>query len=197
MKKIQANNSDSILNHKMKIFLDALAGQEKTLQECALALILELDCPHIKQHRNALNKILAQFCEFFLESAQLRENSSYWCERCKKAEETVKTLNAKNADLKKGIIRGIIREANFKTRETDLKTADFSSEDSISILGLSVRTHNSLYRHGAKTLGDVLNIEPAELKRVRNLGTKSQNEVIDKMRDIGFIAWARKQKYYI
>lgn len=47
----------------------------------------------------------------------------------------------------------------------------------------SVRTHNCLKRAGMKTLGDIKSVE--QLQNVRNLGKRSVNEVIDKLREYG------------
>lgn len=47
----------------------------------------------------------------------------------------------------------------------------------------SVRTHNCLKHAGMKTLGDIKSVE--QLQNVRNLGKRSVNEVIDKLREYG------------
>ena len=54
---------------------------------------------------------------------------------------------------------------------------------SIEECDFSVRTHNCLQRAGIKTLGDIKSVE--QLHNVRNLGKRSVNEVIDKLREYG------------
>ena len=54
---------------------------------------------------------------------------------------------------------------------------------SIEECDFSVRTHNCLQRAGIKTLGDIKSVE--QLQNVRNLGKRSVNEVIDKLREYG------------
>ena len=49
-------------------------------------------------------------------------------------------------------------------------------------LGLSTRAWTCLKRHGCKTIGDVTKLDYMELTRVRNLGHKSLNEIVSKVR---------------
>ena len=44
---------------------------------------------------------------------------------------------------------------------------------------LSIRSFNCLYRHGCKTVGDVLKMSKEDLDKVRNLGLKGKEEVIE------------------
>lgn len=52
-------------------------------------------------------------------------------------------------------------------------------------LCLSARAYNCLRRCGNETVGDVMRLEADELRRVRNLGTKSYCEIIRVFEDIG------------
>lgn len=58
----------------------------------------------------------------------------------------------------------------------------------LSDLELSVRTYNALMKAGARSLADVLTYSPSGLRRVRNLGTRSFNEVHEVVVNLGF-AW--------
>ena len=49
-------------------------------------------------------------------------------------------------------------------------------------LGLSTRAWTCLKRHGCKTIGDITKLDYMELTRVRNLGRKSLNEIVSKVR---------------
>ena len=55
---------------------------------------------------------------------------------------------------------------------------------SIEELDLSVRSNNCLRRAGINTVGDLINKSEDDLKKVRNLGTKSLEEIIKKLVDL-------------
>lgn len=60
---------------------------------------------------------------------------------------------------------------------------DFSAcfEDiTLNLLYLSVRSSNTLYRAGLRLFSDILKLSPDELKQIKNLGTKSAEEIIKK-----------------
>lgn len=50
---------------------------------------------------------------------------------------------------------------------------------------LSTRSFNCLYRHGCKTVGDVLKLSKDDLDKVRNLGLKGKEEVIERFSNYG------------
>jgi len=52
----------------------------------------------------------------------------------------------------------------------------------IDEIGLSIRTYNCLKRAGIDTLGELRNMTDEELKRVRNMGLKSFEEIKEKLR---------------
>lgn len=62
----------------------------------------------------------------------------------------------------------------------------------IEDLHMSVRSFNCLMRNGYNTVGDILKLDGNKLIRVRNLGIKSLDEVIEKMKELGFNDWASK-----
>jgi len=55
----------------------------------------------------------------------------------------------------------------------------------IEHLDLSVRSYNCLRRIGKNTVGDVAEMTVNELSKVRNLGRKSMEEVMQKLRELG------------
>ncbi len=59
-------------------------------------------------------------------------------------------------------------------------------EMTIEELDLSVRAFNCLKRAGVNTVNDLINKTPEEMMKVRNLGKKSLEEVIGKLRSLGF-----------
>ena len=58
-------------------------------------------------------------------------------------------------------------------------------EMSIDELELSVRSYNCLKRAGINTVEELCNKTPAEMMKVRNLGRKSLEEVLEKLKELG------------
>jgi DNA-directed RNA polymerase subunit alpha len=58
-------------------------------------------------------------------------------------------------------------------------------EMSIDELELSVRSYNCLKRAGINTVQELTNKTPDEMMRVRNLGRKSLEEVLAKLKELG------------
>ena len=56
----------------------------------------------------------------------------------------------------------------------------------IEELDLSVRSFNCLKRAGINTVEDLINKSEDDMMKVRNLGRKSLEEVIDKLETLGF-----------
>jgi hypothetical protein len=177
---ISGNNKNE-LNHEERTLLDLLFEQKISLKECALVLGITKS-----QAQQALMKILEKTTiyahEAALNIAKLRENKEYWRSRSKEAERIIEMLCAENDNL-----RYILNEQ----RNTEIADAAVSLTDDIKTLGLSVRSYNCLIRHGATSVGDILDIEPHEFARIRNLGKKLQEEVVEKMRELGFNSWVR------
>ena len=55
---------------------------------------------------------------------------------------------------------------------------------SIEEMDLSVRSNNCLRRAGINTVGDLINKSEEDLKKVRNLGTKSLDEIMKKLKEL-------------
>ena len=55
----------------------------------------------------------------------------------------------------------------------------------IEELNISVRTYNCLRRHGVSTVGELSEMTKEDLMRVRNLGRKNYDEVLEKLNNIG------------
>ena len=56
---------------------------------------------------------------------------------------------------------------------------------SIEELELSVRAYNCLMRAGITTIADLCSKTPLELKAIRNMGTKSEAEIVGKLKNRG------------
>ena len=55
----------------------------------------------------------------------------------------------------------------------------------IDELELSVRSYNCLKRAGINTVEELINKTPEDMMKVRNLGRKSLDEVLAKLRELG------------
>ena len=56
----------------------------------------------------------------------------------------------------------------------------------IEELDLSVRSFNCLKRAGINTVEDLINKSEDDMMKVRNLGRKSLEEVVEKLKNLGF-----------
>lgn len=98
----------------------------------------------------------------------------------------LKILEGKYNDL-----LSVLRETfkNSETREVLekclLKNTGAKSID-LEDLDLSVRAYNSLKRAGYNTIDDIINADLDELAKTRNLGKRSFDEVVDKIKALGF-----------
>jgi DNA-directed RNA polymerase subunit alpha len=58
-------------------------------------------------------------------------------------------------------------------------------EMNIDELELSVRSYNCLKRAGINTVEELINKTPEDMMKVRNLGRKSLDEVLAKLKELG------------
>ena len=82
--------------------------------------------------------------------------------------------------------------AKLQEYHLSLKDADEDEEEqqeimdiTIEEMGLSIRSYNCLKRAGIYTLGDLSSRTPEDMMKVRNLGRKSLEEVLQKMKEYG------------
>ena len=68
-----------------------------------------------------------------------------------------------------------------KTSDTQDKVLEMTIEE----LDLSVRSFNCLKRAGINTVADLVNTTEEDMMKVRNLGRKSYEEVVNKLADMG------------
>jgi DNA-directed RNA polymerase subunit alpha len=84
---------------------------------------------------------------------------------------------------------GFVSEGNEPAEETHGRKAELY-EKPIEELDLSVRVFNSLKRTGITTVGDVLDMlarGPDAMLAIRNFGEKSLDELVDKLKDKGYL----------
>ena len=70
--------------------------------------------------------------------------------------------------------------------EKDDKGKEKVLEMTIEELDLSVRSFNCLKRAGINTVEDLINKSEEDMMKVRNLGRKSLEEVVEKLKNLGF-----------
>lgn len=89
--------------------------------------------------------------------------------------------------IKESVSQGI---ENYKVNfHHDISDENFLKTE-ISHLCLSTRAYNSLYRYGIKTIKDILdNEERISEGAIANFGVYSLKEVINKMRELGFVTF--------
>jgi len=84
---------------------------------------------------------------------------------------------------------GFVSEGNEPAEETHGRKAELY-EKPIEELDLSVRVFNSLKRTGITTVGDVLDMlarGPDAMLAIRNFGKKSLDELVEKLKDKGYL----------
>lgn len=95
----------------------------------------------------------------------------------------------RSAMIKYGIQRYIDNKLariteNYEVGLSENKPSDLENI-SIESIDLSLRVCNCLKRACIRTIGDLINTEPKKLARVRNLGKRSYDEIIDKLEKYG------------
>ena len=81
---------------------------------------------------------------------------------------------------------GQITDYDKLTMEKDDKGKEKVLEMTIEELDLSVRSFNCLKRAGINTVEDLISKSEDDMMKVRNLGRKSLEEVINKLASLGF-----------
>ena len=69
--------------------------------------------------------------------------------------------------------------------QKELSMKDKILETSIEDLEFSVRSYNCLKRAGIHTVADIVNKSEQDMIKVRNLGKKSLDEVMNKIAELG------------
>lgn len=88
---------------------------------------------------------------------------------------------------KVGVVKTVEEDSEKEEQEED-KVSSVSVEE----LELSVRSYNCLKRANINTLGDLLKLTEHELMNIKNFGRKSAEEVIEKLKSMGFDLDAKK-----
>ena len=78
--------------------------------------------------------------------------------------------------------RGNEDENSSLNSETESNIEDMKIEE----LDFTVRSYNCLKKAGVNTISDLISMTYVELLKIKNLGRKSLNEIIDKMKELGY-----------
>ena len=78
--------------------------------------------------------------------------------------------------------RGNEDETTAMSTETENNIEDMKIEE----LDFTVRSYNCLKKAGVNTISDLTSMSYIELLKIKNLGRKSLNEIIDKMKELGY-----------
>lgn len=85
-----------------------------------------------------------------------------------------------------GIMANEKEKLLMKLQENKKQGKKLAEHYTIDALDLSIRSTNCLLRAGLKTAGDILNLERDELMKVRNIGKRSYDEIVDRLEALGF-----------
>jgi DNA-directed RNA polymerase subunit alpha len=91
---------------------------------------------------------------------------------------------ASDQDVNETLPPFVSGEGDDVVEESTQDKADLSQEK-IDVLDLSVRASNCLKRANIYTLGDLIERTEDDLSKIRNLGKKSVDEIIEKLKDYG------------
>ena len=100
-------------------------------------------------------------------------------------EEIKKNIQLQNGDLSENL--GKLKEIQEKarTRKKNKKKEEKKERLDVLDLGLSIRSYNCLKRAGINYLDDLANMTEEQLRKVRNLGKMSFEEIVAKMQEFG------------
>lgn len=93
-------------------------------------------------------------------------------------------LGASNKELTE--IKNLFKKERRKPIKIAEEDIEINEETPLERLNLSLRAHQALYRNNIKTLGDLLNKPAQELRKLRGLGNKSYEEIIDRLKYLGY-----------
>ena len=100
-------------------------------------------------------------------------------------EEIKKNIQLQNGDLSENLGKLMEIQEKARTRKKNKKKEEEKKEIDVGDLGLTKRAYNCLIRAGINNLDDLANMTEEQLRKVRNLGNSSFEEIVAKMREFG------------
>lgn len=109
-------------------------------------------------------------------STDIREALSYAVELLNMHIKPFSNIGTALSNLREEIVE---EEVIIEEQNSDLKM-------SIEELSLSMRSYNCLKKAGKQTVGDLVNMSQNELSKIKNLGKKSLEEIVGKLKELGY-----------
>lgn len=100
--------------------------------------------------------------------------------------EIIKELSGRTLELK-DLIRAGIESISRQQTNSENPVDKLTRYTPLENCNLSSRTYCSLKRFGIKLLGDILNYSEYEIRQIRNIGRKSYEEIMSKLKEAGLI----------
>lgn len=169
---------DSLSEREQKVL--KLRFQEKmTLQNCV---------PIIGISRERVRQIEAKALRLLRHPARIRKlqtiSKAEHYEVIKAKDEKYEELALEYENLKKAYLAGVQPE-EFSEFTTGMVEKARLLNTEIEELGFSYRSYNCLKRANINTVEDIINITFKDLNKIRNLGKKSQVEILDALESHG------------
>lgn len=160
--------------------------EEKTLKE--VGEVLNLSSERIRQIeakalRRLRNPIRSRYLIQGYESASGELRDAIKAQRQQEIDEVNKEID----DILKKKREYIEIIINCKDPNTALEISD--NITLIDDLELSVRAYKCLRRAGIYTIADLLKMNPDDIRKIRNLGRRSFEEICERLTENGFVVW--------
>ncbi len=122
-------------------------------------------------------KVLSEHLSLFIDLSEAAQQADVMIEKEDNAKEKVLEMNIDELELS-------VRSADVMIEKED-NAKEKVLEMNIDELELSVRSYNCLKRAGINTVEELTNRTPDDMMKVRNLGRKSLEEVLAKLKELG------------
>lgn len=147
-------------------------------------LTLEQVAKNYEVSRERIRQIEAKALRKLRHSSRLAKMKAYTYYDVVKHNEDYNSIKAENKNLEKAISLYTKKQINKEELEEMANIADIR-DISLEDLDLSIRSYNCLRRRGIDRLGEIADMTAEELSLVRNLGKKSLDEVLRKLKEYG------------
>jgi len=88
---------------------------------------------------------------------------------------------SENSEHVRHIVTQLFPYAAVHFRPSQFWDTEYESHMDISVLGLSKKASNALHRVGIRTLGDLVSMTRADLRKVNNVGAGTVNEIAENL----------------
>ena len=168
------------------IGLETLTDRERKVLEQRFKdkLTLEQVAKNFEITRERIRQIEAKALRKLRHPSRMAKMKAYTYYDVVKHNEDYNAIKEENKNLEKAISLYTKKQINAEELEVMANIADVRNIR-LEELELSVRTYNCLKRIGIFDLGEITDMTLEELSKVRNLGKKSLEEVLRKLKEYG------------